>query len=337
MGGRSASAREILDRHLARRGASFFADVHEAAGGGYPQQTVDALWTLVWRGLVTNDTFQALRAYTLAGVRRERARRAARRAPPAGYRSRLAAPAGAGGRWTLVEARRAAVGRARPTSTQWSAALAQQLLVRYGVVTRGVAASESSPAVSARSTTCCDTSRRPGESAAGTSWREWAPCSSPQPGALDPLRSSREPPEVPGVVTLAATDPANPWGALVEWPPLTDAPEGKRPARAAGAVVVLVDGEPAAWAPRGLRQVLAWLPEFEPDRSRLGAAAAAALAVLAAEAHGRGEGVLVEEVNGLAAGDHPLAGFLIEAGFVASSQGLQLPRRAPPVALPPEA
>jgi ATP-dependent Lhr-like helicase len=51
-------------QHLRREGASFFAAVHQAAGGGYPRETVDTLWDLVWRGLVTNDTFHPLRAFT---------------------------------------------------------------------------------------------------------------------------------------------------------------------------------------------------------------------------------------------------------------------------------
>ena len=50
---------------LTRHGASFFGPVHEAAGGGFPQETVDALWSLVWKGLVTNDTLHPLRAYAL--------------------------------------------------------------------------------------------------------------------------------------------------------------------------------------------------------------------------------------------------------------------------------
>jgi ATP-dependent Lhr-like helicase len=330
-------AQRILE-HLARRGASFFAEIHEAAGGGYPQQTVDALWALVWRGLVTNDTFQSLRAYTQAGLRGERARRAARRATRPGFRSRLSAPAGAGGRWTLVEARRDAAGRPRPTPTQWSAAVARQLLARHGVVTRGVAAAESLPggfgAVYDVLRHLEEAGRiRRGYFVAGVGAMQFA-----EPGALDLLRACREPGEAPAVVTLAASDPANPWGSLVEWPPLPDAPDGKRPARAVGAEVVLVDGEPAAWATRGLRQVLAWLPEFEPERSRVGGAAAAALVELARKAQARGEGVLVEEVNGVAAAAHPLAGFLIAAGFVPSAPGLQLPRRsAPPVMLPADA
>ena len=39
-----------------------------------------------------------------------------------------------------------------------------------------------------------------------------------QPGAVDLLRAAREEPETPMAVTLAATDPANPYGALLPWP-----------------------------------------------------------------------------------------------------------------------
>src|SRR6185437_569315 len=42
---------QIVDE-LARGGAMFFAQLHDALGGGYPGEIVDALWNLVWRGLV---------------------------------------------------------------------------------------------------------------------------------------------------------------------------------------------------------------------------------------------------------------------------------------------
>ena len=58
--------------HLETEGASFFAAIHDAAGGGYPGETVDALWDLVWKGLLTNDTFHALRAFTRPPERRPR-------------------------------------------------------------------------------------------------------------------------------------------------------------------------------------------------------------------------------------------------------------------------
>ncbi len=48
---------------LESSGASFFDSLHQAVGGGYPGETIDALWSLVWRGLITNDSLHALRAY----------------------------------------------------------------------------------------------------------------------------------------------------------------------------------------------------------------------------------------------------------------------------------
>ena len=96
--------------HLESHGASFFAAVHEAAGGGYPGETVDALWDLVWKGLLTNDTFHALRAFTRAPARRALARRSPggggrkreRAAAGSPFRSRRVAPPSAEGRWSLL-------------------------------------------------------------------------------------------------------------------------------------------------------------------------------------------------------------------------------------------
>src|SRR5262245_61541359 len=84
--------------HLRHHGASFFGPLHEAVGAGYPAETVDALWTLVWQGLVTNDTFHALRAFTAVRA----TRRKARRIDAAPFRSRRLVPPAAEGRWTLV-------------------------------------------------------------------------------------------------------------------------------------------------------------------------------------------------------------------------------------------
>jgi ATP-dependent Lhr-like helicase len=149
-----------------------------------------------------------------------------------------------------------------------------------------------------------------------------------QPGVLDLLRSLRDAPEEPEIVTLAATDPANPYGALLEWPPVAGAPEGKRPARAVGASVVLVDGELAAHVSKGARQLFAWLPEFEPERSRAGEAIARAVADLALATAGRDGAALVGEIDGAPADAHPLAPYLAAVGFHATAAGLQLTRRA---------
>jgi ATP-dependent Lhr-like helicase len=310
--------------HLTARGASFFAELHAAAGGGYEQQTVDALWSLAWRGLVTNDTFQALRAYTAGpSARHDRPRRTAR--PGERYRSRLATPPAGGGRWTLVEARRAQGGD-RPTPTEWSAATAQQLLSRHGIVSRGVAAWEGLPG---GFSAVYDVLRhleeggriRRGYFVAGVGALQFA-----QPAVLDLLRSLRAPPEAAEVAVLAATDPANPYGAALEWPAAR--PDvARRPARAVGAEVVLVDGACGAWVARGGRQILAWLPEEEPDRSRVGEAVARAVADLARAAQVRQDGALVEEIDGAPPENHPLAPYLEAAGFQPGAQGFQLTRR----------
>jgi ATP-dependent Lhr-like helicase len=95
-----------------------------------------------------------------------------------------------------------------------------------------------------------------------------------------------------------------------------------------GASVVLVDGELGAHVSRGARQLFAWLPEFEPERSHVGAAVAAALTDLVRALHGRDQAALVVEIDGGPAAAHPLAGYLEAAGFAPTAAGLQLTRRA---------
>jgi ATP-dependent Lhr-like helicase len=333
---RRADAAPLSDREarlveaLAARGASFFADLHAAVGGGFEAHTVDALWSLVWRGLVTNDGFQALRAHCAGPpARQERGRRRPR---AAAYRSRLSAPPSAGGRWTLVAARRDAAGP-RPTATAWSAAVAEQLLARYGLVTREVAQVEGLPGGFGAVYDVFRHLEEGGRIRRGYFVGDVGAMQFAQPGVLDLLRSLRDPPEEPEVTVLAATDPANPWGALLRWP--AGGGEGRRPARAVGAQVVMVDGELAAWLARGARQVLTWLPELEPDRSRVAAAAARAITALLRAAQARGEAALVAEIDGAPAAAHPLAAALQQAGFLPSAMGLQLPRRGAPPPPPP--
>src|SRR6476469_5771772 len=83
----------IVD-YLGNAGASFFDSIHQSAGGGFPNETVDALWSLVWKGVITNDTFRALRAYLRPSTGRDR------RLPVNGraFRSRRVSPPSAEGR-----------------------------------------------------------------------------------------------------------------------------------------------------------------------------------------------------------------------------------------------
>ncbi len=381
---------EVLG-YLDAQGASFFAAIHEGVGGGFPQRTVDTLWSLVWKGLVTNDTFRALRAFARGPIggaagRKARDRRlasglplglaGARAGDPAGFRSRRSAPAAAEGRWSLVEARaglRAGNGQpAAPASqrgasdTERAAALAQQLLARYGLVTREVGAAEEIPggfsAVYEVLRTMEETGKiRRGYFVAGVAAMQFA-----LPPVLEMLRTLRQRPEAPETVTLLSVDPANPYGALLPWPAYVPAApdgtaagqvsrprkgrksdgdgasngggeangEGERassgrrgPLRAVGTHVILVDGALAGWLARGGRQLLTFLPEDDPDRSRVAGALAAALARLAGGGERR-DRLLLSEIDDTPAAQHPLAATLAAAGFSATYDGLQY--RPPP-------
>ena len=85
-------------------------------------------------------------------------------------------------------------------------------------------------------------------------------------GAVERLRSL---PETTGVFqVLAATDPANPYGAALPWPKPSS---GRRPARAPGAHVLLRDGEPIVYVERGGRSILRLA---ELDQAEMGEAMA---------------------------------------------------------------
>ena len=91
----------------------------------------------------------------------------------------------------------------------------------------------------------------------------------------------------------------------------------------------MVNGRAAAWIGRGDRQLLVWLPEHEPERSRIGRALARELVDLAMRAPDGRRGWLIEEINGRPSVHDPSSRFLLDAGFAATAGGLQLrvPRR----------
>ena len=238
------------------------------------------------------------------------------------FRSRRMAPPTAEGRWSLMTERMGA----NVSVTESATALAQQLLARYGVLTREVAAAEGIvggfSAVYDVLKALEDAGRiRRGYFASGVGATQFA-----LPAALDLLRSLKDIPDEPEVVVLAATDPANPYGTILRWPessrglPSRSAPEGRAkagPTRSAGSLVVIINGALAAYISRGARQLLAFLPEDEPARSTTGRALATTLAQL---------GLLVQEINGVAASDHALAPYLVESGFSPSAMGFQIRR-----------
>jgi ATP-dependent Lhr-like helicase len=315
---------EALVAELARGGAMFFPQLHEAMGGGYPGETIDALWSLVWRGLVTNDTLHALRAH----IERPETSRGARRAHnQAAFRSRRTTPPSAQGRWTLMPAIERTTAAAQ---TAWSHAVAQQLLQRYGIVTRETATQENLPGgFSAvyevlKALEASGRVRR-GYFVAGLGGAQFA-----LPAAVELLRSlGGAAPEKAEMVMLAAADPANPWGSLLRWPEPEDAAASLT--RAVGASVILRDGDLVAYLRRNNPALQVFLPADEPDRSTVARDLAGFLADYAQSlvqnpATRHYGGLSIATIGGRAAHEHPFAEFLCEAGFHASPRGFHVRR-----------
>ena len=121
----------------------------------------------------------------------------------------------------------------------------------------------------------------------------------------------------PVALTLAATDPANPYGAALGWPALDDERHGgHRPGRKAGALVVLVDGALGLFVERGGKTVLNFL-----DDETLHPVAARSLADTVRRTGGR---MRVEKIDGAFAVGTPLGDALVASGFAPTPQGLRL-------------
>jgi ATP-dependent helicase Lhr and Lhr-like helicase len=323
---------------LESTGASFFDPLHQADGGGYPGETIEALWSLVWRGLITNDSLHGLRAYT---TRPESARTPRRLQTGAVFRSRRTTPPTAQGRWALlplrIPLRAAKNSEGSPTATEASHALALQLLNRYGVLMREQVAAENVPggfsAVYDVLKALEESGRiRRGYFVAGLGATQFA-----LPAAVDLLRQLRTPPpaEKPEFVQLAATDPANPYGSVLRWPDLPVAEEDSETApriltRAAYAQVILRNGQLVAWLRRGNPNILVFLPAEEPECGQAAAGLAHFLCArgqekMRASSH---QGVLITTINGQPVAAHPMARFLMDAGFHPGPLGMHL-RRIP--------
>jgi ATP-dependent Lhr-like helicase len=124
-------------------------------------------------------------------------------------------------------------------------------------------------------------------------------------------------------VVLAATDPANPYGAALPWPERPARPDdagtsgGHRPGRKAGALVVLVDGDLVLYVERGGRTLLTWR-----DEEAVVQAAVDALALAVRDgALGR---LTVERADGEHVLRSSLGRALERAGFHATPRGLRL-------------
>ena len=305
---------DALRDRLGDRGALFWGDLVAAAQAAalpYDTDTVlAALWDLVWAGEVTNDSLTPVRA-RIAGQPRSRTRRPPSRAGRS-RRGRLrlgglsaTGPPSAAGRWSLVEP----LLSPQPPATESALARAHQLLDRYGVVTRETALGEGQEGGFAGVYPVLKALEERGEARRGYFVAGLGAAQFALPGAVDRLRGSREPEPDALPVVLAATDPSQPYGAALGWP---ESPG--RPARTAGAHVVLIDGVPMVVLERGGRS----LTTFEGAESN----DAWIDAVIGLVKDGRLRKLEIAKVDGAAVRETPWAARLEAAGFTSAYKGM---------------
>ena len=330
--GLTERARLIL-QFLTEQGASFQPQIHQGAGGGFPNETTEALWELVWAGLVTNDTYHPVRTL-LTAPEEDRPRRSHEYLPPGSpgflqrQRERRGGRAGEG-RWSLVRQRM----QGSATPAEWTAALAQQMLVRNGIVMRETAAAENVPGGYAAVYPAFKTMEESGWIRRGMFVAGMGAAQFATPAAVDLLRSLRMEPDHPEAVHLAASDPANPYGGILPW---LESSTDHTMSRSAGANVVLVNGRLAAFFRRRNPALQVFLPDDEPERSRIARELAHKLAIVAIRHQAKRSGLLIGTINGETAQDHFLGRFLEENGFVPTAAGYQMRRVSARVAAQPE-
>ena len=288
--------RRIVDL-LSLRGARFLREIADdlSREALVPEvEVARALRGLAWSGHVTNDTWEPMRR----GAPRKPAR-------PPRMRSRGRRPAREplGGRWSLVVA-------ADPSATARHLAAVEALLHRNGIVTREAVSASGLAGGFAGAYRILSAMEEAGRCRRVYALEGQGAAQFALPGALDMLRSLTP---SPTARTLAAADPAQPFGALLPWPEAAT-----RPSRAAGAWVTLRDRAPALYLARGRRSLTTWPTEAD--------ALADATASLASAL--RGQSVNLQRVDGVDVSelpaDDPRVASLVSAGFARTPSGLRL-------------
>ena len=301
-------------------GAFLFRQLAEVLETEQHADVAAALWDLVWSGRVSNDTFAPVR--TLVG--RGGAHRTTRPAPRARLHGRrvrsprvaLQGPPTVSGRWfSLAET------ADDPTSLQL--ARTEALVGRYGVVTRGSVMAEQTPGGFSAVYRVLRELEQSGSVLRGYYIETLGAAQFGASATVDRMRAhvieDDRPTDAPAL-TLAATDPANPYGAALPWPDrVSDEPSstGHRPARKAGSVVVMHDGHLVLYLERGGKKALV----FDDDPARLAAAARSLAATVRSRRISR---LTVETSGGQPISSSPLGLALLEAGFEPTIKGVRL-------------
>jgi ATP-dependent helicase Lhr and Lhr-like helicase len=298
-------------RERLRVGAAFWADLLADVTGPDPAELQEALWDLVWAGEATNDAFAPLRAprLALAGDRQAAGRRRfARRRRPATPHVQ--------GRWSLATS----LFTEAPAHSAKARATAEILLERYGIVTRETVLAEGIPGGFASlygelaNLETLGTARR-GYFVEGLGGAQFA-----LPAAIERLRGLRSD-EPEGARVLAATDPANPFGATLAWPKRDDK---RRPSRVPGAHVVTLDADPVLYVERGGKGLIALRDPLAPDGTPADWMSDALEALAEHVRRGRLDRLPLERFDGEPVVGSPFEPLMIEIGFRQSPRRLTL-------------
>jgi ATP-dependent Lhr-like helicase len=316
--------------------AMFFRGLSDAVGATDDAALADLVWDLVWAGRLTNDTLAPLRTRLAGGGTHRRPAAPQPRLSRSRYgRPRLGrapmptrgGPPTVAGRWSRLPDREA-------NPTRRTTARAEALLERHGVLTRGAVVAEQVAGGFSAVYPVLRAFEENGRARRGYFVDTLGAAQFGTPGSVDRLRAFAAPDRMPGpAVVLAATDPANVYGAALPWPERgTSAEEGidvgegtgsrraagHRAGRKAGALVVLVDGDLVLYVERGGKTLLSWTE----DEHVLKEAAGALSAAVGRGALGR---MVVQKADGASVHvDTPLSAALQAAGFAATPRGLRL-------------
>ena len=338
-----------LNGGRAEFGRDLLAQAQKAFPGLDPSSFADEMWRLAWEGTLTSDSLGALRAAIAPNaaqkVRRPQPRRRTlRNAALAGVSPR-SVDARIAGRWSLVSAEGG-------SESQWYSTALALLLDRYGVVSRGVAIAESFPGgfsavyeglnqleeaglcrrghfvegvggaqfATAAAVDQLRSFRGESESKAAASALDDS-ATQPTQGSdrLEPSSSSLPQPRT--AVVLSATDPANPYGAILAWPELR---LNARPRRNPGALVVLLGGTPVLYLERGGKTALT----FNDDEITREERSAAAAELVRTCRRGNLSDFVIEAIDGALPSNSPWHLPMREAGLDRTPRGLSYMRPA---------
>lgn len=275
--------------------------------GGFPPQVLASLWDLVWAGEVSNRRLLPL----LATLARQGGRTRSRRYPGtrrlSGFRRMESLP-GSAGIWYLIAGPR--TGAAPPAERDH--ALVAQLLKRWGIIGQPCLKAEGVIGGWAGLAAILDEMRKDGAVVQGVFVEG---CGSSQFCTVEALDLLNAAESESTVWTMAATDPANPYGRLAPWP--SQPKSGQNPRRVAGARVILFDGTLIGYLSATGRDLIT----FDVLHGREAGAIHHALVQALAGAARPGKPTLLRTVDGRSPGRSHLAQILRSAGFLGSRNG----------------